>query len=86
MVTLDRQSASRKPIIPWYDSEAACLVTIFLMFIVFIFGYSGLVLTQETTRYSGYGRIPIFLMAASGIIIVSITIRLIRRYIARRFH
>lgn len=85
MVKLDRQSASRKPIIPWYDSEAVCLVTIILMFFVFIFGYVGLNLTRETSTYPDYSWIPILLMAASGIIIVSTTIRLIRRYVARRF-
>ncbi len=85
MVKLDHQSASRKPIVPWYDSEAVCLATIILMFFVFLFGYTGLTLVQETPVYSDYSWAPIFLMTASGIIIGSITIRLIRRYVARRF-
>lgn len=85
MVKLDHQSVSRKTIIPWYDSEAVCLVIIIIMFFVFIFGYIGLTLTRETSVYQGHSWIPILLMAASGIIILSITIRLIRRYIARRF-
>jgi len=85
MVTLDRQSASRKPIVPWYDSEAVCLVTLILMFLVFLFGYSGLTLIQEIPAYSDYSWVPVFLMTASGIIISSTTIRLIRRYVTRRF-
>lgn len=85
MVTLDRQPASRKPITPWYDSESACLVWIALMFFVFIFGYVGWVVTHETAAYLGYAWAPIFLMTASGIVILSTTIRLVRRYAARRF-
>ncbi|MEA3230877.1 MAG: hypothetical protein U9Q05_03870 [Thermodesulfobacteriota bacterium] len=85
MVKLDRQSVSRKTIIPWYDSESACLVIIILMFFVFMFGYIGLSLARETSVYQGHSWMPILLMAASGIIILSITIRLIRRYIARHF-
>ena len=85
MVTLDRQSASRKPIVPWYDSEAACLGTLILMFFVFLFGYSGLALVRETPLYSDFSWVPILLMTASGIIIGSTTIRLVRRYVTRRF-
>jgi len=55
------------------------------MFFVFMFGYIGLTLTRETSVYQSHFWIPILLMAASGIIILSITIRLVRRYIARRF-
>jgi hypothetical protein len=86
MVKLDRQSASRKTIVPWYDSEAACLVMLILMFLVFLFGYSGLSLVRDTPIYSDFSWVPIFLMTASGIIIGSTTIRLIRRYVKRRFH
>jgi hypothetical protein len=82
---LDRQPASRRSIIPWYDSEAVCLVTIILMFFVFIFGFSGLTLTLEMPANAQYAWIPILLMVASGIIIVSTTIRLIKRYAVRRF-
>jgi len=85
MVKLDRQSVSRKTIISWYDSEAVCLVIIILLFFVFMFGYIGLTLARGTSVYQGHSWIPILLMAASGLIILSITIRLIRRYIARRF-
>jgi len=85
MVKLDRQLASRKSIIPWYDSEAVCLATIILMFFVFIFGYAGLTLTREIPANADYAWIPILLMAASGIIIVSTTIRLVKRYAVRRF-
>jgi len=55
------------------------------MFFVFMFGYIGLTLARGTSVYQGHSWIPILLMAASGLIILSITIRLIRRYIARRF-
>jgi hypothetical protein len=85
MVKLDRQSTSRKPIVPWYDSEAACLVTIILMFFIFLFGYVGLNITRETSAYTDYSWIPIFVMAASGAIIISTTVRLIKRYATRRF-
>ena len=76
---LEQNPVFRKEIIPWYDSNAACLIAIFIMFLVFIFGLMGFSAAREHEEYNSYMGIPIALIILSGIIIVSITIRLIRR-------
>jgi len=84
MNTLDHRTAYRKTIVPWYDSEAICLVMIILMLLVLIFAYIGLRVTQDILAYADYLWIPVLLMTISITIILSTTIRLIRRHISRR--
>ena len=77
---LDQNPVYRKVIVPWYDSEIACLVLIVLLFVVFLFGFIGISVASESIFYGSYIWVPILLVVVSGGIILSITIRLIRRY------
>jgi len=77
---LDQKPVYRKVIFPWYDSEIACLIVIILMFIVFLFGFVGISVAHETTEYRSIVWVPILVVALSGAVILSTTIRLIRRY------
>ena len=77
---LDQNPVYRKVILPWYDSEIACLIVIVLMFIVFLFGFIGISVARETIEYRSFVWVPILVVALSGAVIVSTTIRLIRRY------
>ena len=77
---LDQNPVYRKVIVPWYDSEIACLVLIVLLFVVFLFGFIGISVASETIFYGSSIWVPIVLVVLSGGIILSITIRLIRRY------
>ena len=80
---LDQNPTFRKVIVPWYDSETACFIVIVLMFLVFMFGFAGTSVASENSAYSGYIWVPVLLMVMSGVVIVSTTARLIRRYIYR---
>lgn len=71
----------RRLIVPWYDSEAACLVVIFLMDLVFLFAAVGVEEARRTPEFRGYIGFPVLLMVLSGGVIVSITIRLVRRFL-----
>lgn len=77
---LDQNPVYRKVIFPWYDSEIACLIVIVLMFIVFLFGFMGISVARETTEYRSFVWVPVLIVALSGAVILSTTIRLIRRF------
>ena len=77
---LDQNPVYRKVIVPWYDSEIACLVLIGLLFVVFLFGFIGISVAIDNSVHGSYLWVPIALVVMSGGIIVSITIRLIIRY------
>ena len=79
----DKSPVFRKPIIPWYHSRAAYGITIAFMLIVFMFGLAGISVTREYEQYAGYVWLPALLVFLSGGLIVSTTIRLIRRYFSK---
>jgi hypothetical protein len=77
----DQNPSFRRLIVPWYDSEPACLIIIFLMDLVFLFAAFGVEEARRTPEFGGYMGLPVLLMVLSGGVIVSITIRLVRRFI-----
>ena len=74
----------RKPSYPVYDSEAACLVLLAAMLVTFWFGVIGYRVAEAFFPGKGHIWVPIFLMGASAFVIVSVTFRLIRRYLRQR--
>jgi hypothetical protein len=80
---LEKYPVFRKIIVPWYDSETLCFILTFLMFLVFLFSVEGILVAGEKTEYLGYVWVPILLVVMSGTVIISITIRLVRRYFKR---
>jgi len=80
---IDQNPLFRKLIVPWYDSEAACLIVIVFMFFVFCFGFVGISLARENLEYHEHIWIAALLVVLSGGVIISITIRLIKRYVYR---
>ena len=81
---IDHSPLFRKVIVPWYDSEAACYIVIFFMFIVFLFGVAGISASRENIEFHEHVWVPVLLMVMSGGVIISTTTRLIKRY-SRRF-
>jgi hypothetical protein len=77
---LDQNPMFRKIIVPWYDSEAACLVMVVFMFVVLLFAFAGVSVAREYFEYHGHIWVPVLLMVMSCAVIVSTIIRLIRRY------
>ena len=80
---IDPNPMFRKVIVPWYDSETACLIVIVFMFLVFLFGFAGISVAREQTEYVEYIWIAILLVILSGAVIVSTTVRLVKRYVRR---
>jgi nitrogen fixation/metabolism regulation signal transduction histidine kinase len=81
---IDQNPLFRKTIIPWYDSEAVCIVVIVFMMIVFFFGVVGISVARENSEYHGYVWIAVLLVVMSAAVIFSTIIRLIKRH-ARRY-
>ncbi|MGE0085478.1 MAG: hypothetical protein AB7S75_13775 [Desulfococcaceae bacterium] len=76
----------RKIIVPWYDSGPVCLLTVLFMDMVFLFGLAGIAVVRELPEYNRHIWIPIALIALSLTVILSVAIRLIRRYLYRIKH
>jgi hypothetical protein len=74
----------RKIIVPWYDSEAACMVILVLMIPVLIFGGIGHGITRRVPEYHDLFWIPSILILLSLLVIILTLSRLIRRWIDRK--
>jgi len=73
----------RKVIIPWYDSETACLILIVFMFLVCLVGFAGISVAHENVEYNQNIWIAVLLVVLSIVVIISTTIRLIKRFTSR---
>ncbi len=80
MMRFDEKPIFRKIIVPWYDSETACLLLILFMVLVFLFGIAGLSVSSEIIEYNDFIWVPILLILLSGWVVVSTMIRLIKRF------
>jgi hypothetical protein len=79
----DRNPLFRKIIAPWYDSDAACYVFMLVMLAVLLFSIGGIVVARAHPVYHAHTWLPTLLALMSGSVLVSITIRLIKRYLSR---
>jgi len=80
---LDKSPVFRKIIVPWYDSETACLIVIVCLLLVFLFGLAGISIARSNLAYRDYIWVPVLLMILSGGVIFSTAIRLAKRYAYR---
>lgn len=80
---IDQNVVHRKVIAPWYDSEISCFITVFVLFFVFLFSISGLSVASEKIEYHEFVWVPIMLLLMSAGTIISIIVRVVRRYVSR---
>jgi hypothetical protein len=83
MMRLGQNPLFRKAIVPWYDSETACLIVIVFLVVVFLFGLVGISVVRENVEYYEHMWVAVLLAVLSGAVIVSTTVRLIKRYTYR---
>ncbi|MBL7207175.1 MAG: hypothetical protein ISS67_01440 [Desulfobacterales bacterium] len=81
---LQQNPLFRKEISPWYDSDTSCLIMIGFLLIVFLFSITGISEAYEKLEYHKHVWIPGILAILSGVIIISTSTRLIKRYYKRR--
>jgi len=70
----------RKAILPWYDTNAACILALLLMTAVLLFGIEGVRIAGKIEAYKAHVWVPILLIVLSAGVCGSILIRLIKRY------
>ena len=73
----------RRIVTPWYETETACLITIGFMIPVLVFAAIGIFAALNHPDYQDFIRVPAILLISSAAVILSISIRLVRRYINR---
>ena len=80
---LDQNPVFRKVIVPWYDSETVCLIVIVCMGVVVFFGFTGISIARDNLFHQKHIWVPILLVLMSGSVIISTTIRLVKRCLQR---
>jgi hypothetical protein len=80
---LDPKPVYRKVIIPWYDSDFVCIATLLLTGFVLLFGVCGIHVAYETPSSRQYIWIPGLVFAMGLLVFISVSIRLITRYVQR---
>lgn len=75
----DETPVFRKVIVPWYDTDRACMLTLMFLFAVFLFACCGLSAALEAPGYHPYVWMPSVLMMFSATGMVSVLLRVIRR-------
>jgi hypothetical protein len=80
---LDPKPVYRRVILPWYDSEIVCFATLLFAGFVLFFGVCGIHAAYETPAYREYVWVPGLLFSMALVVLVSISVRLINRYVQR---
>jgi hypothetical protein len=83
-VTPDQNPLFRKVILPWYDTDVACILTGVFMLFVFGFALAGVSVAFEMPGGARYMWVPCTLLVLSAVNIVTLFLRLFRRH-AHRF-
>lgn len=72
----------RKIMVPWWDSDIPCMIVIFFMFLVFLFGLIGISVAYASTEYRAFVWVPALIAGLSAAVIFTTLVRLVRRYLA----
>jgi len=80
IMKFDRSPLFRKTISPWYDSEAICALIITLMVMILMFSICGLWVVRSQPEYHSHLWVPLSLVIMCLYVILSISIRLMRRF------
>ena len=73
---LDQNPFFRKTITPWYDSNFACWVLIWVMVLVFCFAVGGVIVANNDLRLTPHMWFPLLLAGLSGFLAVKVLFRL----------
>lgn len=77
---IDKSPFFRKAIIPWYDTDTACMITAVVMFISALFGVEGIKIAGQIETYNDYIWVPVLFFALSATVFATTIIRLVKRY------
>lgn len=74
---IDSNPMHRKVIVPWYDSDRACLFGATALLACVVFGLIGVYVAK--TEYPEFTWLPTVLTTLSGLALISVAARLIKR-------
>lgn len=80
---LDQNPIHRREIVPWYDSEIACLILMIWMILSLLFGIVGIAVARQHPAYHQYTWVPVVIVMLSGGVVISAFVRLVKRHIRR---
>lgn len=83
MRNLEQTAVHRKVFAPWYDSETSCFIAMAALALVLLFAVTGIFVAYEHTAFHAYAWVPITLSLICLWVLLSIGVRLAKRYIAR---
>lgn len=81
---LDPNPLFRRIMMPWYDSTPICWVVLLAMVLLILFSWAGIVVTNQNIAYHGYRWVPWTLLIMSLLVAISVSLRLIRRYMQHK--
>ncbi len=70
----------RKIILPWYDTDFACVLTGVFLLVVFGFALAGISVAFEAPDGGRYSWVPVALLVLSAVGIITVSLRLYRRH------
>lgn len=74
-----RNPLFRRVIVPWYDVELVCYVTIVFVVGIILFSLCGIFEANAIPEYNRYIWIPILLLIMSVVVFISTIMRLVKR-------
>lgn len=80
---LEQNPVFRNVIVPWYDSETACFIMIFVVGLISLFALTGLSVALNHPIYYPFRWVPMLLLVMCGGVILSVSARLLKRYLQR---
>lgn len=79
-ITPDQNPLFRRIILPWYDTDIACVLTGVFLLLVFLFALAGISVAFETPDGGRHAWVPAALLVLSAVGIATVCLRLFRRY------
>ena len=76
----DQNPLFRKVILPWYDTDVACILTGVFLLVVFCFSLTGISVALEMPESGKYIWVPGVLLVLSVVGMISTCLRLLRRH------
>lgn len=82
-ITPDQNPLFRRIILPWYDTDTACVLTGVFLLLVFLFALAGVSVAFETPDGGRRAWVPAALLIFSAAGIASVCLRLFRRHVSK---
>lgn len=79
-LTPDQSPLFRRIILPWYDTDIACVLTGVFLLLVLGFALAGISVVFETPDGARHAWVPVTLLALSAVGIFTVCLRLYRRH------